>query len=106
VTYEVKLLSLAERDLDEICQYLSGFYPGTCGRFLDTLEKDFDFMSFNPNMFPKYEYNNEYRKLVTGNFLVFYKIDEKNKRLNVYRILHEKRNIGSIVRELNTQEPE
>ena len=106
MAYEVKLLSLAERDLDEICQYLSNFYPGTSGRFLDALEKDFNFMSFNPNMFPKYEYNRAYRKLATNNFLVFYKIDEENNRVNVYRILHAKRNIGSIVEMLNTKEPE
>jgi len=34
MTYEVKLLNLAESDLDEICLYLSQFYPGTPGRFI------------------------------------------------------------------------
>jgi plasmid stabilization system protein ParE len=55
VAYEVKLLDLAERDIDEICQYLSQFYPGTPGRFLTALESDLDNISFNPNMYPKYE---------------------------------------------------
>ena len=102
MAYEVKLLNLAESDLDEICRYLSRFYPGTPGRFLDALEKDFDSISFNPNMFPKYEYNSEYRKMVTDDFLVFYKTDEVNKKVYIYRILHGKRSIGTILKELES----
>jgi len=101
VAYEVKLLNLAENDLDEICQYLSQFYPGTPGRFLAALEKDFDHLSLNPKMFPKYEYNSEYRKLVIGDFLAFHKTDEANKQVYVYRILHGKRSVGTIIKELS-----
>jgi len=100
VTYEVKLLSLAENDLDEICQYLSQFYPGTPGRFLDALEKNFNNISFNPKMFPKYKYNSEFRRMVIGDFLAFYKTDEANKQVLIYRILHGKRNVGTIINEL------
>ena len=104
MSYEVKLLNLAERDLDEICRYLSQFYPGTPGRFLDNLEKDFNNLCLNPKMFPKYEYNREYRKLVTGDFLVFYKVDEENNIIRIYRILHGKRSINTILDKLQTQE--
>ena len=104
MAYEVKLLSLAESDLDEICQYLAQFYPGTAGRFLDSFEKDIESISLNPNMFPKYEHNREYRKLVTGNFLAFYKIDEENNLIRIYHILHGKRNISTILEKLQTKE--
>ena len=104
MAYEVKLLSLAENDLDEICQYLAQFYPDTPGRFLDALEKDIENIRLNPKMFPKYEYNREYRKLVTGDFLVFYKIDEENNMARIYRILHGKRNISTILEKLKTHE--
>ncbi|MCL1837430.1 MAG: type II toxin-antitoxin system RelE/ParE family toxin [Treponema sp.] len=100
--YEVKLLGLAERDIDEICQYLSQFYPGTPGRFLDALEKNFENISNNPKMFPKYEYNKEFRRSITGDFLVFYKIDEENNLVRIYRILHGKRNISTILENLQT----
>ena len=102
MAYEVKLLDLAESDLDEICRYLSQFYPGTPSRFLDALEKDFDNISINPKMFPKYEYNSEYRKMATSDFLVFYKIDDKNSQVYIYRILHGKRSVGTILKELES----
>jgi len=103
VAYDVKLLSFAEKDIDEICSYLSQFYPGTPGRFLDALEKNFDNISLNPMMYPKYEYNKEYRKMVVDDFLVFYKTDEANNQVFVYRILHGKRNIGTILTELESK---
>ena len=102
MAYEIKLLSLAERDLDEICRYLSQFYPGTLGRFLDVLENDFYNISLNPKMFPKYECNREYRKLVSGDFLVFYKIDEENHLVRIYRVLHGKRSVSTISEKLQT----
>ena len=103
MAYEVRLLDLAERDIDEICQYLSKFYPGTPCKFLDALEKNFNYLSLNPKMYPKYVHNNEYRKMVTDNYLVFYKTDEENNQINVYRILHEKRNISTILAKLDSE---
>ena len=102
MAYKVILLDLAEKDIDEICRYLSQFYPGTPGRFLDALEKDFNSVSLNPKMFPKYEYNREYRKLVSGDFIGFYKIDEDNKIVRIYRVLHGKRSISTIMEKLKT----
>ena len=104
MAYEVKLLGLAEIDLDEICQYLSQFYHGTPGKFLDVLEKAFENVSFNPKMFPKYEYNREYRKIVTNDFIVFYRENEENNLVSVYRILHGKRSISTILENLQTRE--
>ena len=104
MAYEVKLLSLAESYLDEICQYLAQFYPGTAGRFLDALEKDLDSISLNPNIYPKYKYNREFQKFVSGDFLVFYKTDEENNLVRVYRILHGKRNISTILEKLQNPE--
>jgi plasmid stabilization system protein ParE len=91
--YSVTLLETACDDLDGICEYLSRFYPGTVGRFLGALEESFDNAAYNPRMYRPYEWNKEYRRIVVGDYLVFYKIDDDQKRLDVYRILHGKRNI-------------
>ena len=103
MAYDVKLLGLAENDIDEICKYLSQFYTGTPEKFLDVLEKDFENISFNPYMYPKYEYNKEYHKIVTDDYLVFYKIDAENNLVRVFRILHGKQNIGTILEKLQTR---
>ena len=100
MAYEVKLLDLAENDLDEICHYLSQFYPGTTGRFLDAFEKVLENISFNPKMYPKYRYNSEYRRFPINDFLGFYKIDEKSNFVFIFRILHGKRSITAILEKL------
>ena len=100
MAFDVKLLGLAESDIDEICEYLSQFYLSTPGKFLDALEENFNNVSLNPYMYPKYEYNKEYRKFVTGDYLIFYKIDNENNLVNVYRILHGKRNVQTILSNL------
>ena len=100
MAYDVKLLSLAERDIDEICEYLSQFYPGTPDRFLDALDESFNNVSLNPKMYPKYEYNNEYRRIICDDCLIFYKIDEGNNLVQVFRILHGKRNISTVLEQL------
>jgi plasmid stabilization system protein ParE len=91
--YSVKLLGMAEDDLYKICEYLSRFYPGTVGRFLEVLEESFDHAAYNPRMYQSYEWNKEYRRIVAGDYLAFYKINDDEKRVDVYRILHGKRNI-------------
>jgi plasmid stabilization system protein ParE len=91
--YSVKLLGLAEDDLDKICEYLSRFYPGTVGRFLEALEKGFANVARNPRMYQPYEWHEEYRRIVVGDYMAFYKTDDNEKRVDVYRILHGKRNI-------------
>ena len=103
MAYDVKLLGFAENDIDEICKYLSQYYTGTPGKFLDALEKDFENVSLNPYMYPKYQYNKEYRKIGANDYIVFYKIDTENNLVRIYRILHGKQNISTILEKLQSQ---
>jgi len=98
--YNVKLLGIAEKDIDEICEYLSQFYPGTPGKFLDSLDKDFENVNLNPYMYPVYEYNKKYRRIVTNDYLVFYTIDEENNLVRIYRILNGKQDVKTILEKL------
>ena len=100
---DIKLLELAEIDIDKICRYLSQFYAGTPGKFLDALEKDFENISFNPYMYPKYKYNKEFRKIAANDYIVFYKVDTENNLVRVFRILHGKQNISTILEKLQSQ---
>ena len=100
MAYDVKLLGIANNDIDEICEYLFQFYPSTPGKFIDALNEDFKNVSHNPYMYPIYEYNKEYRRIVTGDYLVFYKILEEKNQVRVYRILNGKQNTNTILEKL------
>ncbi len=91
--YTVRFMELAAQDYDDISDYLSGFYPGTAGKFLDALEKGTATLEDSPRAFEVYEHNPAYRRMVVMDYLVFYKIKEKSKTVEVHRILHGARNI-------------
>jgi len=96
--YSVRLLGCAEADLAEICAYLTQFYPGTPSRFLEALDKGLSLAANNPRTYPLYE-GTAYRKIIVQNYIVFYQIDDEEKAVKVYRILHGKRDIPSIIAE-------
>ena len=51
-----------------------------------------------PNMFSQYEYNPNYRKAVIAfDYLVFYQVETDSGRVKIYRVLHGKRNINSLI---------
>ena len=89
----VRFMELAAHDYDDISDYLSGYYPGTAGKFLDALEKGTATLEDNPRAFEVYEHNSAYRRMVVMDYLVFYKIKEKRKIVEIHRILHGARNI-------------
>jgi addiction module RelE/StbE family toxin len=93
MVYEVKLLKRAVTDTEDICRYLSQFYPGTCGRFLDELERAMDNLTQNPYMYSEYGKNKSCRRIVVQKYLVFYKVFKNAKTVRVYRILHVQRDI-------------
>ena len=93
MAYEAALLPLALSDIDEICLYYAQFYPGTAQRFLDELERGFDALAENPFMYQVSDINKSYRRFIVRDYLVFYKINEEKTQVNVYRVLHGKRDI-------------
>ena len=93
-----KLLKLAERDLDEILEYKSLFYPGTAGRFIEDFEDVLDNITTFPFMYPVYENNPRYRRVVINEYLLFYRVLDDKQSVRVYRILHGKRDILSIIK--------
>jgi plasmid stabilization system protein ParE len=97
MAYEILLLKRAVKDIDEICLYLSQFYPGTVGRFLDSLEKGFENLAMNPQMYAEYFGNRKYRRMVVQNYLVFYRIFDNSRCVRVYRILHGKQDVSSFI---------
>ena len=95
--YKIRFLPDAKDDLKIIKQYLNQFYPGTTGRFIDLLKKHISRLKDFPLSCPVYEDDNDYRKLVVNEYLVFYMVNEKDHFIDVHHIFHGSRNIKQLL---------
>jgi plasmid stabilization system protein ParE len=88
------ILKLARDDLMEIRQYLSQFGDSPPKKFRTSFEKFCIQVASMPYMYAQYDLNPKYRRAVIEyDYLVFYQVEEKNDRVNIYRVLHGKRDI-------------
>ena len=85
--YKILFSPLAKEDKNEIKTYLSKFYPGTPGKFTELLKKQIDFLKENPYMYPEFSENKDYRRMLVGNYIVFYRVDDKKRQVSIFRIL-------------------
>jgi plasmid stabilization system protein ParE len=87
MAYEVEYLPRARETLDDIVGYLSQFYPNTPKKFLIGMDQIVHNLTENPNTYPVYSPKPGYHKAVVGKYIVFYTIDDENKRVEISRIL-------------------
>ena len=83
--YKSRLLSTAYQDIINIEQYLSGLYPSTALKFSKELDKKILSLCHMPYIGQKYR---GYRRLVCGDYLLFYKVKEEEKIVDIYLIIH------------------
>ena len=83
----------ANDDLNDIKAYLNQFYPGTTGRFIKLLKKRITHLKSFPYLCPVYEEDDDYRKLVVGDYLVFYIVNEDIEFIEIHRIFHGSRDV-------------
>jgi len=93
--YKAVYLDPARRDVSEIQNYLSQFYPNTPKKFLTVLKKGIENICGNPLIYPEYEDNPAYRKMVVLDYLVFYKVFDQEKIVEIHRVLYGMRDIRS-----------
>jgi addiction module RelE/StbE family toxin len=89
--YRIRTLQTADRDLALIDEYLSGFYTSTAAKFFEKYDRKTALLEDNPYMGATYK---DYRRIVVLDYLVFYKVDEENKTVSIYRVIHGLREIG------------
>jgi toxin ParE1/3/4 len=85
--YTVRYSPFAKEDKKDIKTYLSKFYPETPHRFTASLKEHIDNLKDNPYIYPEYPENTDYRRMFVGNYIVFYKVNNEEKRIDIYRIL-------------------
>ena len=91
MSYAIKVLDKADKDFDEIMAYLSQFYPSTPSKFARALDEKLSLLGENPYMYEVYFDHPMFRRAIAAGYLVFYRVDEDAKRIEIYRILHETR---------------
>lgn len=95
----VRILRAAQDDLAEIHRYIRRDRPGAADRFIDELLDAIESLELNPQRgaLPGDERLREleYRVLIHGNHLVFYKVLPKQVR--IYRVLHGRRSYADLI---------
>jgi len=92
--YRLRFMEDTVTDREHIKAYLSQFYPGTVKRFFGLLKMKIARLKSFPYSCPEYDDVPDYRKLVVGDYLVFYIINEDIKTVDIHRILHGSRDIS------------
>ena len=87
MTYKIQYLPLAVQDLNEIARYLSGFYPKTASRVLKELREKITKLGDTPKMCALYHLDPTYRKMVVDQHLVFYRVMDETKAVEIHRVL-------------------
>lgn len=97
--YRIEYLPIAQKDLEEILDYIQTDNPGVALKLLDQIDKavsqlaDFPLMGIVPKDF-RLQYLN-YRMLVVESYLVFYVV--KDDTVEIQRILHGKRKYSFLI---------
>ena len=95
--FKVEFLPGADRNLITIDEYLSKFYPSTPVKFFSELDKKLQLLREQPYMCPKYLHNDKYRRLIVGDYLLFYIVNDEEQEIVIHRILHGSQDITKLI---------
>ena len=93
MNYQVKYLPETVIDRAEIRTYLAKYYESTVRNFFVFLKERIGQLKEFPYSCPTYDDDPDYRKLVVGDYLVFYMVDEDSKTVEIHRIFHGSQDI-------------
>ena len=96
--YAVKPSVFAKADRKNIIRYLEQYSAAAPVKFKQALKKYIEIISDTPNMFSKYSNELSYRHVVVfGSYVMFYAVNESEKTIYIYRILHGAQDIDNIL---------
>ena len=91
--YRIRFLPEAKVDRAEIKEYLDKFYAGSAERFFSILKSKISHLGNFPYICSVYDDDPDYRKLIVGEYLVFYMVNEDEKFVEIHRIFHGSQDI-------------
>ena len=91
---EIEWSVAAERDLEDIWDTLEAHDPSAALRIVRTLGESIDLLALTPLMGrARPEIGAELRSLVREGYVLLYRFMAENQRVEVVRIIHERRNL-------------
>jgi len=101
--YRLEYLPLAKQDIVDIAGYITIVLnnPSAAENLIEEMiekaDKLIDFPYINPihTFIKPLEY--EYRKLIVKNYIMFYWVDEAEKKITIARVIYERRNYGEML---------
>ncbi|MCL2353786.1 MAG: type II toxin-antitoxin system RelE/ParE family toxin [Defluviitaleaceae bacterium] len=95
---KISISSAAKAELRDIKRYLSKFGDSPPEKFMDNFEKFCSKVVDMPYMFSEYSYDPSYRKApLVFDYVIFYKVYSEKNTIHIYRILHSRRDLSSIL---------
>lgn len=88
--YRLMYLDTALEDMSDIKAYLDLNSETAWSKLVIYMKKQMDNLKKFPYMGERYK---KYRRLVCGDYLVFFKVNDDKKTVEVYHVLHCSRNI-------------
>ena len=93
MSFSVVFMPEANRDMDDIEDYMSQFYASTARSFFIRLKRQTTSLETMPYMYPAYDADTYFRRMVIDDYLLFYSVDEKRNLVVIHRLFHSKRDI-------------
>lgn len=101
--YDIVVTNPAQEDLEEILNYISVDLsaPKSAIEMLNKIKSIFENLSINPLMYPLCNIDNlkakNYRKAVINNYLMFYRVDDKNETIYIMRFIYGRRDYINLI---------
>jgi len=77
--YKVRYLITARNDRETIKAYLNQFSQKAAKRVFEKIKLNMEYVKENPYIYEKYERRPQFRRMVVEDYLVFYKVNEREK---------------------------
>lgn len=96
--FEIEFSDSCKEEIEEIYQYISEnlVSENSAKRLMRKLRNKINNLTYNPEMYEKIHRKNlrsqEFRKIVVDNYVIFYTIDNKKKKIYISHMYYSKRN--------------
>ena len=94
MSYQVNFSENAKFDSKAITAYLAQFFTSTPRNFKNQLAKKVNLLKTTPFICQPYEFDPFFRRMVVGDYNLFYSVDEQKKLVTIHRIFHHTRNVN------------